>query len=751
MPSISCLLEDTFTLLNPRISLLSVILAGLVLAATAAADTPTAQSGSTLQPIPLEDMEVSVLAPVALQAVQIPQSIILDGRLTEPAWQNAPVGDDFRQREPDEGAPASQPTEVRVLYTATHLYVGVICHDSDVSAAVATRFNRDADLAADDRVTLLFDTFADRRNAFKFQTNSVGARVDELIGDEGETENRDWNGIWNVKTARSPSGWSAEFEIPFQTLSYAPGQSSWGFNVQRIIKRVNEETVWSGYLQSLDFNRVSRAGRLTGLRDRSQGLGLDFSPFLTTEVRRDAASFKPGFDLFYKPTPGLTLSLTLNTDFSEAETDDVQVNLTRFSLFFPEKRQFFLEDAPNFAVDGLTPTSGPLVIIPFFSRRVGIADDGKPVDLIGGAKLSGRVGKYSLGILSAQTQERDPVPGENFSVVRLKRDLGEQASLGLIATRRTPENGDASGLYGHDFLYKTTRFLERRNLTLSSFVLKSFRPTARKNWAWGSQINLPNDTWTIFGTYREVQRDFEASMGFVPRTGIRRFGWFLQAAPRPGRWGTRQVACAFDGNYITDQSTNRLLTRNIVFPCEWRFESGDTLMFRAWQQLERLTEDFEISRGVRLLPDRYTFRRYMVKAETADKRKLSASLAHYWGDYYSGTRDSWNLRLNFQPGPRLFLSPEYLQSDVRLPEGNFVTRLLRVRLDIAVSPDLSWFSLIQYDNVSDVFSLNTRIRWIIEPGNDIFLVFNQRWLDEEGGFHSIGREGRFKVRYTYRF
>ncbi len=240
-------------------------------------------------------------------------------------------------------------------------------------------------------------------------------------------------------------------------------------------------------------------------------------------------------------------------------------------------------------------------------------------------------------------------------------------------------------------------------------------------------------------------------MGFVPRTGIRRFGWFLQAAPRPGRWGARQVACAFDGNYITDQATDRLLTRNIVFPCEWRFESGDTLMFRTWQQLERLTEDFEISHGVRLLPDRYTFRRYMVKAETADKRRLSASLTYFWGDYYSGKRDNWNLRLNFQPGPRLFLSPEYLQSDVRLPEGNFVTRLLRVRLDIAVNPNLSWFGLIQYDNVSDVFSLNTRIRWIIEPGNDIFLVFNQRWLDEGDGFRSIGREGRFKVRYTYRF
>ena len=724
----------------------------LALTASVAADTLPPPAGPATRPIPLKDMEVSVLAPVALLAARITQPITLDGQLNEPVWQRAPVGSDFRQREPDEGAPASQATEVRVLYTATHLYVGVLCHDSDLSAAVATRFNRDANLAADDRVTLLFDTFSDRRNAFKFQTNSVGARVDELIGHEGETDNRDWNGIWNVKTARSPSGWSAEFEIPFQTLSYAPGQSSWGFNVQRMIKRANEETVWTGYRQTLDFDRVSHAGRLTGLHDMSQGLGLDFSPFLTTEVRRDAASFKPGFDLFYKITPGLTLSLTMNTDFSETEVDDAQVNLTRFSLFFPEKRQFFLEDAPNFAVNGLTPTSGPLVIIPFFSRRVGIADDGKPVDLIGGGKLSGRIGKYHLGLLSVQTQERDPVPGENFSVIRVKRDIGQQASFGLIATRRSPENGAATGLYGHDFLYKTTKLWGDKNLTVSSFVLKSFIPGSRKNWAWGSQINLPNDTWNIFGTYREVQRDFDASLGFVPRKGIRRFGWFLQAAPRPKHWSTRQVACAFDGNYITDQTTNQLLTRNIVFPCEWRFESGDTLMFRTWQQFERLTEDFEINPGVRLAPDRYTFRRYMVKAETADKRKLSASLAYYWGDYYSGKRDSWNLRLNFQPGPRLFLSPEYLQNDVRLPEGNFVVRLLRVRLDVAVSPNLSWFSLIQYDNVADVFSLNTRIRWIVEPGNDIFLVFNQRWLDdEESGFRSIGREGRFKVQYTYRF
>ena len=740
--------------MRPAVFALLVGLSILACAAPALPQTGDAEAREvpTERPIELEGLRVTP-GRASLRAVPLRQPIVLDGRLDEPTWQTAPVADDFRQREPDEGAPASQATQVRVLYTPTTLYVGVTCHDTDPDAIVTTRFNRDAVLDADDRVSLLFDTFADRRNAFKFQTNSVGARVDELVGDDGEVDNRDWNGIWNVKTARTATGWSAEFEIPFQTLSFAPGQTSWGFNVQRIIKRRTEETVWTGHRQNLDFDRVSNAGRLHDLRGLSQRGGLDFSPFLTTEVRRNSAAFKPGFDLFYKLTPGLTLSLTLNTDFSEAEVDDTQVNLTRFSLFFPEKRQFFLEDAPNFAVDGLTPTSGPLVIIPFFSRRIGIADDGKTVDLIGGGKLSGRIGKYRLGLLSVQTQERDPVPGENFSVIRVKRDVGRQASVGLIATRRTPENGDATGLYGHDFLYKTTDLWGDRNLTVTSFVLKSFAPTARKNWAWGGQLDLPNDTWRIFGTYREVQRDFDATLGFVPRKGIRRFGWFLEAAPRPGRWHTRQVSCAFDGNYITDQDTNRLLTRNIVLPCEWRFESGDKIAFRTWHQFERLTEDFSISRGVTLAPGRYTFRRYMVKAETADKRPLSASLIYYWGDYYSGERDSWLARLTFQPGPRLFLSPEYQQNDVRLPEGNFVVRLLRVRLDAALSPDLSWFSVVQYDNVSDVLSLNTRLRWIVEPGNDLFLIYNHRWLDDptDGGFRTIGREARFKVQYTYRF
>ena len=663
-----------------------------------------------------------------LIAVPTTELIAIDGVLDEAAWQTAQTIDTLRQREPDEGAPASERTQVRVLYSSTRLYVGITCFDSNPEAIVVSRFDRDAKLDADDRVSLLFDTFHDRRNAFVFQINAVGARFDQIISDEGQDRNPDWNGIWYARTRLTPQGWTAEVAIPFQTLSFAPGQTVWGFNVQRMLKRNNEEAVWAGYRQNLNFFRVSEAGMLTGLAGLSQGLGLDLVPSWSLIPRRGATNFQPSLDVFYKLTPSLTLSMSLNTDFGETEVDDAQVNLTRFSLFFPEKRQFFLEDAGNFAVDGLTPTSGPLVIIPFFSRRIGISDDGKTVDVLSGGKLSGRTGPYRIGLMSVQTQNRGRVPGENFSIVRVKRNILTKSSVGFIATRRTPERGPATGLAGTDFRYSTSELGGDKNLEFSSFVLRSFVPGTTKNLAWGSQLSLPNDTWRIFGTYREVQQDFEATMGFVPRTGIRRFGWFLQYAPRPDLWQTRQVSCAFDGNYFADPDIGTLLTRNVNFPCEWRFESGDVVRFRTIQTFERLHEEFRISEGVTIPPGDYVFRRQRIEFDSADKRKLGVFVRYDWGHFFSGRRDDWIGRLAFRPGPAVFFSGEYQQNDVRLPWGSFVVRLIRARLNLALNPDVSWFAFGQYDTVSDTLGLHTQLRWIIEPGNELFVVYNHNWL-----------------------
>ena len=687
-----------------------------------------------------------------LIAVPTTELMAIDGVLDEAAWQTAQTIDTLRQREPDEGAPASERTQVRVLYSPTRLYVGITCFDSNPEAIVVSRFDRDAKLDADDRVSLLFDTFHDRRNAFIFQINAVGARFDQIISDEGQDLNPDWNGIWYARTRMTPQGWTAEVAIPFQTLSFAPGQTVWGFNVQRMIKRNNEEAVWAGYRQNLDFFRVSEAGLLTGLADISQGLGLDVSPFLSAIPRRGATNFQPGLNAFYKLTPGLTLSVTLNTDFGETVVDDSQINLTRFSLFFPEKRQFFLEDAGNFAVDDLTSTSSrrPL-LIPFFSRRIGLDEDGKATDLLGGVKLSGRTGPYRLGIMSVQAQQREPVPGENFSVIRVKRDLFTKSSVGFIATRRTPERGPASGMAGGDFRYSTSELGGNKNLSWSAFFLKSFIPGATRDMAWGTTLNMPNDTWEVSTSYQEIQEDFDATMGFVRRYGFRRFRWFVRAAPRPGRWATRQFSCGTAGSYYADPQTNGLLTRFVGFPCWWRFDSGDELRAFTFESFQRLVEDFEISDGVAIPPGSYRYRRYRTEFQSADKRPVVLYLRYEWGKFYSGKRDDWTGRVEFRPGPYVFLSSEYQQNDVRLAEGNFVVRLIRTQLSLALNPDLSWFSLVQYDTVSDMLSLNSQLRWIIEPGNDFFIVYNHNWYAQADRFGSALREGRIKVRYTYRF
>lgn len=688
---------------------------------------------------------------LTLVATPVAEQIIIDGILTEAAWQSADPIDTLRQREPDVGAPASEGTEVRVLYSKYQLYIGVICFDTNPEAIVVSRFDRDANLDSDDRITLLFDTFHDRRNAFVFQVNAVGARFDQIISDEGQDLNPDWNGIWYAKTRITENGWTAEFAIPFQTLSFAPDKTAWGFNVQRTLKRNNEEAVWAGYRQNLDFFRVSEAGTLTGLYNISQGIGLDVSPFASVTPRRSATNIQPGLNAFYKLTPGLTLSMTVNTDFGETAVDDSQVNLTRFSLFFPEKRQFFLEDAGNFSVDDLTTTSQPRILIPFFSRRIGLDEDGKSVDLVGGAKLSGRTGRYRLGMMSVQTQNRGKVPGENFSVIRVKRDLLTKSSIGFIATRRTPERGQASGLAGGDFRYSTSELWGNKNLSWSAFAMKSFIPGANKDMGWGTVFSMPNDTWEITTSYHELQDDFDATMGFVRRNGIRRFRWALLAAPRPRRWGMRQISCGSRGAYIADPDTNRLLSRFIGFPCSWRFNSGDMINLFTFDAFQRLVEDFEISDGVTLPPGSYRYRRYRAELQSADKRPVVLYLRYEWGSFFSGKRDDWTARLEFRPGPYFFFSGQYQQNDVRLPEGNFIVRLIRGQLSLALNPDLSWLSLVQYDTVSDILSLNTRLRWIIEPGNDFFIIYNHNWLARRDIFHSERREGRIKVRYTYRF
>src|SRR5207249_8991182 len=386
--------------------------------------------------------------------------ITIDGVLDEPDWKAAaPIGE-IRQREPHEGQRATESTEVKLLYDSRNLAVCVMCFDSDPKHIIGTQMSRDADLSADDRIEILIDSFRDRRTAFYFATNPLGALVDALVIENGQMINKEWDAIWLVRTRRTEQGWSAEFAIPFKSLGFHRGQQAWGFNFSRTIKRKLEEDRWASPRLDLAFFQVSEAGEIPGVEDIEQGNGLDVRPYVSHKVLRDSnigndASTQPGADIFYNITPSLKWTTTINTDFADTEVDARQINLTRFPLFFPEKRAFFLESAG--ALNFLN-SDEEADVIPFFSRRIGLLE-GEEVPMLAGTKLTGKVRGYDVGLLAAHTRATDLVEAKNFLVARVKRNILKQSYVGGIFTSGDPAGSAFSRTSGADFRLFSSRSL----------------------------------------------------------------------------------------------------------------------------------------------------------------------------------------------------------------------------------------------------------------------------------------------------
>jgi hypothetical protein len=403
----------------------------------------------------------------------------IDGRLDEPEWAGAQHIGEIRQREPKPGMAASERTEVRLLFDRDNLYIGVECFDADPGGILGTRMVRDADLADDDRIEILLDPYHDRRNAYYFSTNSLGAVVDGLIIENGPL-NREWDAIWQVRVERKDQGWAAEFAIPFKTLSFPPHVSEWGFNISRTIKRKLEEDRWASPRLDVQFLQVSEAGTLTGLSEITQGRGLEFRPFVAGQWLHAAANGNetltgdPGLDVFYNITPNLRWNTTVNTDFGETEVDARQINLTRFPLFFPEKRTFFLENIGVFSFSNLGNE-----LLPFFSRRIGLLG-GEEIPLLVGSKLTGKVGETDVGFLYSRTGDRPGsgdrpgVDAKNFVVSRVKQNLFRQSYIGAIYTEGNPATNSDARTYGADVRLATSNFLNsRRNFHINGFWLRS--------------------------------------------------------------------------------------------------------------------------------------------------------------------------------------------------------------------------------------------------------------------------------------
>jgi len=704
---------------------------------------------------------VALDAPVAT-ARRATETIRIDGRLDEADWQRAePIGP-LRQREPIENSEPSEQTSVRVLYDDNALYIAVVCDDRSTDGIVSTQLTRDANLDVDDRITIVLDPFFDHRNGFFFQVNPAGARADGQVSNNSETLSRDWDGIWNAAARISDDGWVAEIEIPFKTLRFKPGQSVWGLNIERQIKRRQETDRWAAPRQNIWIGNLAEAGRLEGLDGLRQGLGLDVRPYVSGGEGNSGGEFTGGIDIFQNITPNLNAAITVNTDFAETEADIRQVNLTRFPLFFPEKRTFFLEGAGVFDVAGLANTTD---IRPFFSRRVGLVEgvtgDNLTVPLRLGVKLTGRQSDYNVGVLDVETgSQRDPLlPGgvverQNLIAARVSRNIFQQSWIGGMVTHGNPTGAGSNTLLGADARFATSTFRGNKNLSLALYFLGTDdEASATRAGAGGFTIDYPNDRWDVALSWKQIGDSFQPALGFVPRTGIRKTDLNMAFQPRPERWGIRQFFFEFRPTYITNLENRVENWRIFTAPFNARTESGEHLEWNYIPEFEHLDAAFEIATGVVIPAGSYQWTRFRAEANTATKRPWVVDAALWWGGFYAGNRRQVELGLTLKPNTHVALSLRTERNDVSLPQGSFYTQIVTVRADYNFTANVSWANLAQYDNESRIAGLQSRFRWILQPGNDLFLVLNRGWyrtLDDQRFEPGFDR-GSAKLQYTFRF
>lgn len=693
-------------------------------------------------------------------------SIKIDGFLNEECWLETESIGELIQREPNPGSPPTEKTEVKVLFNKDSLYIGVYCYDSQPKKIVASSMARDSELREDDRIEIILDPFLDRRNGFFFAVNPLGAMSDSIISENGAYMNREWDTIWDAKARIVEDGWIVEIEIPFKSISFNKNNDSWGFNIARFIRRKLEEDRWCSPSLDIRFVQVSEAGILKGIKGVSQGYGIDVRPYGilgNSWAKENGGNKYPadvGIDLIYRITPNLASCITLNTDFAETEVDERRINLTRFPLFFPEKRTFFLEGAGIFSFGESMGFGfrGP-DFLPFFSRRIGLAEDDEgnriQIPIIGGIKLTGKVKDFEIGFLDVATDKYGEIPEKNFLIARVKKPLWRESYIGAIFTYGNPEGNKENFLAGFDFRYRTSKFLGNKNFYFLLYGLKTNTEGLKGNdSAFGFSIGYPNDLFEASFSWKQIEKNFNPALGFVYREDIRKAFLSLTFAPRPGKFGIRRMPFELRWNETMDLKNKPLMRNVFLAPVNIEFESGEHIEFNIIPQFDYVDEGYEIFEGIFIPAGEYKQTRYRIQIETASKRPWSIDIMYWWGGFYGGKNNNPQLGLNFRSGKHIVSGIRFEQNRVRLPQGSFTTNIFSLRFDYSFNPRLVLYNFVQYDNKSDNIGINTRLRWTISPGNDIFFVFNRSWIDYEGEmkrFVDYTRDIRFKVVYTHRF
>ncbi len=706
----------------------------------------------------------------ATGALIIDEPVRMDGYLDEPFWQKALPATGFTQRQPDPGDAATERTEVRFAYDDKNFYIGIMAFDSEPSAVVAKEMQRDGEgsfggfggnagaYRDDDSIGVILDTFLDGRNGFYFETNPNGARADALIENESNA-NFEWDGVWNAAARRTPEGWSAELVVPFSTLRFDPNTDTWGVNIRRLIRRKNEEVHWAPIDLDADLLRVSLAGDLIGMQGLEPGLNLRIKPFGSGTAARDyrdpmseaETELDAGLDLLrWGISNSMTLDLTANTDFAQVEVDDQQVNLTRFSLFFPEKREFFLENAgifefANTSAAGGTNRGGPLWRM-FHSRNIGIGE-GAIVPILAGGRFTGRSGGWNWGLLDVQTDSIEDigVRSTNWGVARLKRNFGARSFVGGMFTNRQTGGNDWNRVFGIDTDINPS---QRINFN-GSFATSRSAGVEGSGWAGSAGFNYRGSILQASAGLTRISDDFDPEMGFLRRRGISQYSYNINFEPRPSNdLGVRNLSFAHRGTYTLDNDGQLESVSATLRFFGFDLLSGDRATFFGDHNFDRLDARFEIQPGIFIEPGRYNWTTVGIFLRTDSSRPVSYFGFWTTGGFYNGNRLQGTNGLTVRASKHLSLNTDWSYNDVTLPAGEFTVNTLRQRVNVALSPNLFWNTFAQYNDSDDLLSLNSRFNWIYRPGADLFLVYNQEW---ETGHGTLPADRAIILKFTYLF
>ena len=690
------------------------------------------------------------LAPVgAARRVDTPP--VIDGVLDDRAWQEAPLINGFVQADPFEGMPASEDTDVRVVYDDDAIYVGVRLHDRDPSQIVTTDTRRDSDLAQQDSFQMVFDTFYDRQNGFVFGTNAAGAEYDAQVRNLGDPST-DWDGSWEVRSRVGESGWVAEFRIPLRTLRYTAPPQRWGVNFRRHMPRHRETSYWAPLQRIYNISRLSSAGQLGGL-ELPAPRNLKVLPYVVGSANRDFAGRRPtdtngdwGFDAKVGVTPGLNLDLTYNTDVAQVEVDTQQINLTRFNLRFPEKRAFFLENSGLFRVG----MGNELDL--FFTRRIGLDENGELVPIVGGGRLSGRAGTANVGLLNMQTDEFGTTPGYNFTTARVNQEFRNRSSLGAMFV-----NKQATGSLAHDDDWNRTFGVDGalgvgESLTFNGFAARTQTPGAvGREHAYNMNMNYRDDRHRGLFEYGVTGEGFNPEVGFLQRTGgYRRWRagfWETLRQERVRKWGFREfLPHAWYRRY--DRLDNGgLHTADLHIDYYFDWENGNfisTGLMGTWEGLDR---PFQIYPGVIVPPGDHGGLRFSTEMYTDRRRAVSGRLNWEYGRFLTGDQNSPTFQLTLRDSGRFTLDTTWEHRAISLPQGSFRTNLGNMRVTYNFSPQVFVQSLIQYNDRTERFSTNLRFHWLDTAATGLFLVYND--TESMNGLGPVNRA--FIVKYVRQF